>query len=411
MKKNKTVIFLFVLVSSMNLYAAKPYQVFKEGQFDLDIETQYYKSTANFDADGKRTDLAIGNYYQIIDFSSAVRWGFSDGIGFKAGFNVGNTESSNFVATRTNSVFNRIDIGADYLLLDTSTFQIFAELMYSHALEKVSQSGDQVLTSNGASEIKPTLYARMDFDDFYPFAYIGANVRGEELSTLLTYGGGGEFRFESFGLGAAISGFTSVKDDKYTNQALVRDNVTMNVNAGSKKYFSINPSWLSSEFFVNFALVDEAFIKLYAVYDVAGSNMSQGIGGGAQVTILFDGLFGGSSGGSGSGSGSGGSGSGSSSGGSTKSKPRSVERSQKQKSTSPGQFQEDTQDGVNQDYFKPVTPSQDSYVQPIEESGPSASEQEQQELRDRQEKQELKKQMNELDYTIKLKKIKKKKKK
>ncbi len=405
MKKNKSVIFLFVLMSSINLYAAKPYQVFKEGQFDLDIETQYYKSTANFDADGKKTDLATGNYYQIIDFSSAVRWGFSDNLGFKVGFNVGNAESSNFIATRTNSVFNRIDIGVDYMLLDTSTFQMFAELMYSHSLEKVSQSGDQVLSSNGASEIKPTLYARMDFDDFYPFAYIGANARGEELSTLLTYGGGGEFRFESFGLGAAINGFTSVKDDKYTNQALVRDNVTTNVNGGSKKYFSINPSLLSSEFFVNFAIVDEAFIKLYAIYDVAGSNMSQGLGGGAQVTILFDGLFGG---GSGSGSGSS---NGSSGGSSSKSKPRSVERPQKPKPTLPGQFQEDTQDGVNQDYFKPVTPSQDSYVQPIEENTPSPTEQEQQELRDRQEQQELKKQMNELDYTIKLKKVKKKKKK
>lgn len=405
MKKNKSLIFLFVLLSSMNLYAAKPYQVFKEGQFDLDIETQYYKSTANFDADGKKTDLAIGNYYQIIDFSSALRWGFTDDLGFKVGFNVGNAESSNFIATRTNSLFNRVDIGADYLLLDTSTFQMFAELMYSHSLEKVSPTTDQVLTSNGASEIKPTLYARLDFDGFYPFAYIGANVRGEELSTLLTYGGGGEFRLESLGLGAAINGFTSVKDDKYTNQALIRDNVLTNVNGGSKKYFSINPSLLSAEVFVNFAVVDEAFIKIYGLYDVAGSNMSQGLGGGAQVTILFDSLFGGSDSGSGHGSGSGRN----SSEGATKTKSRSVEKPSR--SNSPGQFQEDTQDGVDQNYFKPVSPSQDSYVQPIEESAPSVSEKQQQELREQQEQQELKKQMNELDYTIKLKKVKKKKKK
>lgn len=379
---------------STNIFAAKPYQIFKEGQFDLDIETQYYKSTANFDADGNKIDLVTGNYYQTIDFSSSIRWGFTDDLGFKAGFNVGNAESSNFVATRTNSLFNRIDVGADYMLLDTSTFQMFIELMYSHLLEKVSQTGDQVLTSNGASEIKPTLYARMDFDDFYPYAYIGANRRSEGLSTLFTYGGGGEFRFENFGLGAGINGFTSVTDDQYTHQALIRDNVTTNVNGGSKKYFSINPSSLSSELFMNFAIVDEAFIKLYAIYDVAGSNMSQGLGGGAQVTILFDGSSDRSSKGS-----------------STQSKSRSAERPQKSKSTSPGQFKEDTQDGVNQDYFKPVTPSQDSYVQPIEESTPSMTEQEQQELQDRQEKQELKKQMNELDYTIKLKKIKKKKKK
>ncbi len=399
-------------MSSMNLYAAKPYQVFKEGQFDLDIEAQYYKSTANFDANGKKIDLATGNYLQIINFSSAVRWGFSDDLGFKVGFNVGNAESSNFLATRTNSVFNRIDIGADYLLLDYSTFQMFVELQYSHSLEKITPTTDQVLSSDGASEIKPTLYGRMDFDGFYPFAYIGANVRGEGLSTLMTYGGGGEFRFESLGLGAAVNGFTSVKDDKHTNQAIIRDNVLTAVNGGSKKYFSINPSSVEAEFFVNFSIVDEAFIKLYTIYDVAGSNMSQGLGGGAQITILFDNLFGestGSSSGRESGGGSG-DGSGRDSGnrfrdGSTKAKSRSSESPIKSKSNSPGQFQEDTQDGVNQDYFKPVSPSRDSYVQPIEETTPSVSEQEQQDQR------ELKKQMNELDYTIKLKKVKKKKKK
>ena len=140
--------------------------------------------------------------------------------------------------------------------------------------------------------------------------------------------------------------------------------------------------------------------------------MSQGLGGGAQITILFDNLFGestGSSSGRESGGGSG-DGSGRDSGnrfrdGSTKAKSRSSESPIKSKSNSPGQFQEDTQDGVNQDYFKPVSPSRDSYVQPIEETTPSVSEQEQQDQR------ELKKQMNELDYTIKLKKVKKKKKK
>ncbi len=395
MKKNKSLICLFVLFGSINLYAAKPYQAFKRGQFDLDIETQYYKSTANFDANGNKVDLGTGNYFQIIDFSSSLRWGFSDDLGFKAGFNVGNAESSNLVATRTNSVFNRIDIGADYLLIDYSTFQMFVELQYSHALEKITPTTDQVLSSNGASEIKPTLYGRMDFDGFYPFAYIGANVRSEGLSTLMTYGGGGEFRFESLGIGAAVNGFTSVKDDKYTNQAIIRDNVLTTVNGGSKKYFSINPSSVEAEVFVNFSIVDEAFIKLYALYDVAGSNMSQGLGGGAQVNILFDSLFGGFGSGSSSGS----------SDGSKKIKSRSSEQPQRPRSTSPGQFQEDTQDGVNQDYFKPVSPSRDSYVQPIEETTPSASEQEQQDQR------ELKKQMNELDYTINLKKVKKKKKK
>ena len=75
-------------------------------------------------------------------------------------------------------------------------------------------------------------------------------------------------------------------------------------------------------------------------------------------------------------------------------------------------FKEDTNDGVNQDYFKPVAPAQKNYIQQVEGSKQNLQNTTTNDQVNEQAKQneEVKKQLNNLEYTIKLKQKKKKKK-
>lgn len=366
-----------------------PYQVYRAQRFDLAIDTQFYKSTANFDSGGQKTDLPFENSYQLIDVTPQLRWGMFRDFGVRVGGNVGTSESVDPVNTRNNSTFNRIDVGADYQLLNYDSFQTILDFEYSHAMEKVNENGDDSLNSNGASEIKPTAIMRMDLGSFYPYAYLGGNIRSEGLSTLLTYGVGGEFRFSELGLGAALDGFSSVKDDQYTNSASRRDLVTTRVNGGSKRFYSINPNALAAEIFVNFAMTDFIKFKAYGGADVTGSNYSQGFFVGAAVTFTLD--YGNNS--------------------YDDEQPvvrkRPTTKKTKAKPVDNG-FREDTNDGVDQNYFKSVDPSNDDYVQPIEEeqppqNGTSSSVNPNSESSTQQD-------LDQLGYTIKLKKLKKKKK-
>lgn len=371
-----------------------PYQVYRPQRFDLAVDTQFYKTTANFDSGGEKTDLPFENSFQIIDFNPQLRWGIYRDLGVRLGGNVGSAESVDPLNTRNNSTFNRLDVGADYQLLNYESFQTILDFEYSHAMEKIETATDSALNNSGASEIKPTVILRADLGSFYPFAYLGGNIRSEGLSTLLTYGVGGEFRFSELGLGAVIEGFSSVKDDEFTNSASRRDLITTRVNASSKKFYSINPNSLAAEVFLTFAMTESIKFKAYGGTDVTGSNTSQGFFVGGALTFSLN--YG--------------------NGANDVEEQRVIRRSRpakKVKAPVNNEFQENTEDGVDQNYFKPVDPSNDDYVQPIQEG-----EEEQQPTPKNGSSQNgtgsidsgTQSDLDQMGYQIKLKKLKKKKK-
>ena len=146
----------------------------------------------------------------------------------------------------------------------------------------------------------------------------------------------------------------SIKDDEKTNQPLDRDSITNQVNAGSKRYYSINPNLTDSELYLKFDLDRDWAVKASAGYTLLGSNSAEGFHLGASLNWGFGG----------------------------QSKKYSPARSSFKKSdtkptkpmkTDPADqtFREDTNDGVNQDYFKPVSPSKSDYIEQIEGSSES----------------------------------------
>lgn len=393
--------FVICLSSALKLQAlVAPDQVYRSGRIDLATQFDYYKTTANFDANSSKADLAGSSSYQLFNFTPALRWGFFENAGLRFGTNIGSATSENSIATRKNSSLNRIDFGLDYRVFEVSGFEAILDFEYSSALEKVAlQTGssfnnDTALNNDGANEIKPSLLIRFQGDGFYPYAHIGYNQRSEGLSSLLTYGGGAEFRFEDFGVGTSLQGYSTVKNDEKTLQQ--RKLVTDIVNAGSFKFFSVNPSHLDLQVFINFATSENLALKLFAGYDLLGTNTSQGLLAGAQVRLSFDdvislsNLF------------------------SSSNKSRAKVKTQNNK-----KFKEETEDGVDQNYFKPLDePTQDNYIKPMDGSSVPTSEESEEELAKKKkgstqnvqqnQQQGVQQSLDELGYTIKLKKKKKK---
>jgi hypothetical protein len=384
---------LFTLFSGATFAsnATNPYQVFSHNRIDFDIRTSYFKTQANYLADGQQQALTGGNYLQNIEFTPSVRWEMVENLGLIAGFNVASSESSDALSTRKNSIINRVDIGADYLFWSSAYHDLFFRLSYSHALEKISFNTDAVSNSDGANEIKPQVVLRYHLDGIYPYAEVGLNYRSEGLSMLATYEAGLEARFTEFGVGAAFKGKASIKDDEYTNSSNIRDAVNSRVNAGSKKYFSVNPNSTDLELNLNFSASKDLLFKTFAAHSLLGSNSAVGYTIGLNVNYNFDADSG--------------------------YKKSSTLPKQKVKPTenmntisrepTPTDFKEDINDGVNQEYFKPVAPVEKSYINQVE--GSSESLQNATSAEDQGEVEIQMKKKDNKDYSIKLKPLKKKK--
>jgi hypothetical protein len=388
----KLLLSFLLFVFAQPTFASNPYQVFHKDRMDINVRANYFKSQSNFGSDGSQQSLLGDNYFQNIDVTSSLRWELIEDLGFIGGFNVAASESADLLTTRKNSTVNRIDIGADYLFWTSSIHETFATIMYSHSLEATALNTDTVSNSDGAAEIQADISTRFNMNGFYPYFQGGLNYRSEGFSTLATYAVGAEFRFSEIGLGASILGKASITDDQYTGTPATRDTVNNRVNGGSKKYFAVNPNSTDLEVNLNFAASEMMLLKFFGGYTLVGSNSALGYNAGVTLNLAFGG-----------------------------SKAHSVRKRSEHKDNlntisrelTPEDFKEDTNDGVNQDYFKPVAPAQKNYIQQVEGSKQNLQNTTTNDQVSEQEKQneEVKKQLNNLEYTIKLKQKKKKKKK
>lgn len=404
MKKLKlTPLLLTMLIWPALSQADEIFKNFSPGRFDTDLKANYFNSTSNFGANGSKIDLPSGYSFQVIDTSVVTRFVFFKDFGLYAGANFGAAQSVDAVTTRKNSSLNSIMGGADYLVYKNQNFSFYVDLLYNHAVETIVYNSDTVLNNDGASEVRSQITGILNYDQVYPYAQIGVNYRMEGLSTLLTYSGGVEVKLESFAFGGGLVGYTTVADDQKTDQSYIRDAYVNRVDAFSKKYNSINPNYLDSDIYMKYIWNENWNFKINGGYSVMGSNAANGY----HVGLAMQWGFGGYD-------------------------PKVYSQPKKyntrpnvnneeesfyhtaepvpprsnttQPSVSPPaptspKFQEDTNDGVNQEYFKTLHPSQIPLKKaPVDPSSPK--------LNRRQSVDSPT--TNEQGYKIKLKKKKKK---
>jgi hypothetical protein len=345
MKNLNIRLFLCVFALAFKSYGSEVFKNFTAGRFDSNYSFVFFKTEANFSSDGNKVTLPTSNYYQISNINLAGRYVLANDFGIYTSVNIGSAESSNLVATRKNSTLNQATLGIDYLIFETQTFAMYADLSYTYAIEKVKADTDSVMNSDGADQVKAQLTGVFDLDGFYPYGRIGVNYKNEGLASLLTYAGGLELRYEQVALGAGVDGYLTIKEDTKTNQSFDRDIITSRVNAGSKTFYGVNPNHLDSDIYLKYNFDEEISLKVNGGYSLIGSNSAQGYHAGIAFAWGF--------------------------GGRAKPKPRlmPVYREVPTTKAKPApRFEEDTNDGVNQDYFKTVKPSQDNYIKQVEPS-------------------------------------------
>ncbi|MBC7458982.1 MAG: hypothetical protein H7235_11925, partial [Bdellovibrionaceae bacterium] len=350
MKNLKITLFLCAFILTPNVGAEEIFKNFSEDRFDSYFSANYFKSTANYSSQGTQTGLASGSSYQITDVNILGRYVPYTDLGTFVSFNVGNSEATDLVATRRNSTLNIVTLGVDYQIYKSNSFSSYVDFSYGYAVEKFKVDTDSSLNSDGADQIKVQMTAIYNFDSFSPYARGGINYRREGLSTLMTYGAGVEMHFDQVALGAGLDGYLTIKDDTNTNQAYARDFVTTRVSAGSKRFYGINPNSLDSDIYMKFGFDKDISFKINGGYTLLGSNSAVGFHLGGAFAWSF--------------------------GDETKSYSRPAprrtapavkERRQQPQPVPQKRFEEDTNDGVNQDYFKPVQPSKDDYIQQMDD--------------------------------------------
>ncbi len=220
-------------------------------------------------------------------------------------------------------------VGADLQVIHSGPWSLFIDGQYLVANESIDINGDSAIASDGANEAIVSAVGTFESENWRLFAKAGADYRMEGLSALLKYGFGGDYKInQQFYLGLNFDGLSSVQDDEKTSTPILRDLVTTRVNAGSRRYYAVNPNLLSGQAYLQYNFDKDINAKIYGGSTLIGSNSANGVMAGLVLNWGFGGT-----------------------------KKSGSIRDTPNKSSLPDDepgFKVDTNDGVNQDIFKPT---------------------------------------------------------
>lgn len=285
--KYLTVVVLGSLLMSPSGFALENFKDFKRDTWDFDIATEYFHSEANYTSyGGGSQNLFNGNSYQLIDTQFRTRYVPRPSHSFFGWVTLSNAESVDSVATRKNSAISSGALGMDFMLY-ADLFEAIGEVIAVMPFENIEEGSDRVFTNEGVFELRSRLILQKKFGAARGYGWLGFNYRAGGRSFLMPWGAGAQTRLGNVLLGAEIFGYQSVSDDTDKNNFL-RTSYVNAVNAGSMKFYSINPSLIDSQAYVQFALGTHWTVQGQGGMTLAGENSAAGFHVGAFIRYSFD---------------------------------------------------------------------------------------------------------------------------
>lgn len=280
-------IFVGVLFISMPGLALDNYKQFTRDQWDFELASQFFYSQANYGSFGTSTqNLPGSNHYQLLDMTFESRYMPQPTWSMFVLGNIGNAESNDAIAKRSNSSFSQVAAGFDFLVY-SDAFQLVPEILLIIPFEKVDSASDTVLNSEGVIELHTRLIAQKEFESWRAYGWLGFNYRGDGRSFLLPYGLGAQLKFDKVNWGAEVFGYQSISTDTSENMAL-RTGYINGVNAGSMKFYSVEPSLVDSQLYMTWLVSKKWTVQVNGGMTVAGENIASGFHVGGFLRYSFD---------------------------------------------------------------------------------------------------------------------------
>lgn len=272
---------------SHNGYSFNKLKTYEPRTFEITGGVTYFETTSNFNNVGSKVNLLGTNKYTLIDSFIESRYVFKELWSVKAQAFISNAESKNTDFNRTNSTLNTLAVSGDWMMY-RGFMDIIPELTLRYSLDPVANNQDSVMTNEGVLEIIGLVRAQNNYSWFSYYAAGGYHFRSERSGLLPWYLGGG-MQWKNSYLGLELNGFQTIVDDgDKGNLESTRNTLVQRVNAGSYKFYTINPSHIQAAVNLDIGFSRGFVLKSYIANSISGQNYSNGLTIGVLINLLFD---------------------------------------------------------------------------------------------------------------------------
>ncbi len=270
---------LFFLLCTLSIGAvAEPIPPHLQ-QWSFSDYFSYYRSVANYVTAGTASaSLPINGSFSVMQDTLAVEYDAIRNLRFDANTAYAYSTASNNVTTFTGSGFTEFSAGAQYWFKN-SAGAVVPSLHFGYPFYRVdvnSPPAANALISNAAAWTEGGLWGIFYFYPWAAYAYAGFRYQDGGQAGLLPLDLGVSYRFPEARVRLGIRGETTVMNDTYTNNPGLRLNTPNVVDAGSLKYFSLNPTVFEAYGEFDYIFTREWEAGAGAAQSFYGNNAAQG---------------------------------------------------------------------------------------------------------------------------------------
>jgi hypothetical protein len=280
-------VYVLLFLIAQNGYSFNKLKTYEPRTFEISGGVTYFETTGNFNDVGTKINLLGTNKYSLLDSFLESRYVFKDLWSVKGQVFISNAESKNSDFNRANSTLNAISVGGDWMVY-RGFMDVIPELSVRYSLDPISNSQDSVINNEGVLEVLAMLRAQNNYSWFSYYAGAGYHFRSERSGTMPWHLGGG-FKWKHSFLGLELNGFQTITDDgdKGTAESL-RNTVIQRVNAGSYRFYTVNPSHIQAAVNLDIGFSSGFIVKTFLANSISGQSYSNGMTAGVMINLLFD---------------------------------------------------------------------------------------------------------------------------
>lgn len=247
----------------------------------------YYTSTANYNNSGSSFDLTSGSSYQLVQTPAGARYVLTDKWALSTDLMISTATSKNLGTTRGNSTLTEIHLGTDMLLYQGAG-DLIGIVNGIYSFETINTGQDNAMNAEGVTQVKGLVSFQQNREFILWYVQGGYNYRASGRSGQFLWNLGTGMNWTKFSLGAELGGLQTVMNDEDTNRESARYNLIQQVNAGSYRFYSVNPSMVDFRLWSEFKMGQASVIGVGASQSVYGLNYSKGLTVSAYLTLGFD---------------------------------------------------------------------------------------------------------------------------
>ena len=252
------------------------------------LNTEFYQTSANYTNLGEFSDLdevESGFFFRYISFRPKLtyfplRW-----------FSI-NAQVEGLWVTSASKDFERSLLRPNFYSAGFAVHSRTGPLTFSSGLMGGGslsgfQDNDEIVIGCNCYFVEPNLWVIYDIKSLvYLFYNTSFRYRTFQLSSLWFHKAGGYIQTRRMNFGFSTDFFFSVISDFYKNQPDKRTSILKKVNAGSYRFYGVNPSALSFTTWIEWK-VKPLFVSLYGNVDINGRSYSRGFTLGVNTKLIF----------------------------------------------------------------------------------------------------------------------------